>query len=389
MKQIDKHIISYIRRHLSLIENDKDFFELLEYLYLHIIDNTGCIYFRDFLRLKNEPSVELYTTFTLRKKSGKKRVIHVPEKLLKEIQQCLNVILGTYYKSRANVIGFIPGRSILCGAKKHVNKKFVYNIDLKDFFDYVDCSRVKIALAKLFNWSNEEYYLPFYFAHLCCCDKLVTHLNMHGKVILISKRVLPQGAPTSPMLTNIVCQEMDNQLIVLAKKYKAVYTRYADDITFSCNTNIFDKNGSFCKELRQIIQRDNNFTINKSKTRLQTHSSRQEVTGVVVNKKTNIPKQYIKQIRMWLYLWENYGRERAQNLFINDYLKDRGHVKHADAKIENVLGGKLDFLKMIVGAESNCYQKISSRYAKLLLSYRMQKNGNEVSCEDPVNNAPH
>ena len=88
--------------------------------------------------------------------------------------------------------------------------------------------------------------MPYYFAKLCCCDKIVTRIDVNGKKNHIRACVLPQGAPTSPMLTNIVCQDMDKQLQELAAKHFATFTRYADDITFSCDTNIFNPNSEFC-----------------------------------------------------------------------------------------------------------------------------------------------
>ena len=251
----------------------------------------------------------------------------------------------------------------------------MYNIDLKDFFDYIDIRRVKKALKELFEWNNDDFFMPYYFAKLCCCDKIVTRIDVNGKKNHIRACVLPQGAPTSPMLTNIVCQDMDKQLQELAAKHFATFTRYADDITFSCDTNIFNPNSEFCIALRRIVQRDNRFVINKQKTRIQSNNHQQEVTGIIVNQKVNIKKHYVKQLRMWLYLWEHYGYDQAQKFFISDYLKDKGHVKKPCAKIENVLCGKLDYLKMVVSADSEMYKKLHSRYMALIAPPKTSENG--------------
>src|SRR5690606_27764009 len=119
------------------------------------------------------------------------------------------------------------------------------------------------------------------------------------------KTVLPQGSPTSPILTNMLCRKLDRRLTGLAKRYNLTYTRYADDITFSSSHNIYNDE-VFDKELKRIIEEDQNLVINPKKTRLQKAGYRQEATGLIVNDKVNVRKRYVKQIRMWLYYWEKY-----------------------------------------------------------------------------------
>lgn len=379
MKRKTKHT-KVSQSSLSEVKTNLDFFRLINVINLFIFDVDDSLKYGDFIRLMNTPAAELYSTFSIKKKSGKFRTIHAPNGMLKQIQQCLNEILCAYYEPNGNVCGFIPQRSIIYGASRHTNKQFVYNIDLKDFFDQIDINRVQASLRKLFKWNSPKYPLPYCFAKLCCCKKRVSITNNRGCKVKIYRNVLPQGAPTSPTLTNIVCQKMDAQLAELANKFDAVYTRYADDITFSCNTNIYGVNSEFSKELRRIVERDNHFIINKKKTRLQNQSYQQEVTGIVVNQKVNIRKRYVKQLRMWLYLWEHYGQDKAQRYFIADYLKDKGHIKNQHAKIENVIGGKLDYLKMVVGAESDMYKKLSAKYNNLI--HPKKKNANPNTSND-------
>ena len=111
---------------------------------------------------------------------------------------------------------------------------------------------------------------------------------------------LPQGAPTSPVITNLICEILDYRVLKIAKRYKLDYTRYADDLTFSTNYSrfleVFD---SFAKELLQEIS-NSGFTINQSKTRLLYRDSRQEVTGLVVNKKIGVNREYVKSTRAML-----------------------------------------------------------------------------------------
>lgn len=310
-----------------------------------------------------------YHQFDIKKKSGKLRQICAPVAGLKIIQCCLREIFNAFYEPSLNVCGFVNGRSIADGAKRHVDKNYVLNIDLKDFFDSIEYHRVKAILChEPFNLKDEKdnpQSLPFVIANLCCTPKTVTRVDKEGNEYECERSVLPQGAPTSPILTNLVCRQLDKKLYLLAKKYHCAYSRYADDITFSSNKNIFNVDSVFYRELKQIVELECRLKINEDKTRVQSRKYRQEVTGLVVNKKVNVTKRYVKQIRMWLYLWETYGYEKAQKLFIHDYLHDKGHVKSESAHMDNVLCGKLDYLKMIVGSENVAYIKLAERFNEL------------------------
>ena len=311
-----------------------------------------------------------YHLFDIKKKSGKLRQICAPVKGLKMFQSCLREIFNAYYEPSPNVCGFVPGRSIADGAKRHIGKNFVLNIDLKDFFDSIEFHRVKAMLCcSPFNLKDDRdnpQTIPFIIANLCCTPKKVIRVDKEGKEYECIRSVLPQGAPTSPILTNLICRQLDRKLYLLSKKYHCAYSRYADDITFSSNKNIFQVDGEFYSELRQIIEEDCHLKINEEKTRVQSRKYRQEVTGIVVNKKVNVTRRYVKQIRMWLYLWETYGYNKAHGLFLRDYIHDKGHVKPATAHMENVLGGKLDYLKMIIGEESHTYLSLRKRYDILM-----------------------
>ena len=146
-------------------------------------------------------------------------------------------------------------------------------------------------------------------------------MTVNGKI----QWVLPQGSPSSPILTNIVCQSLDRKLYRLAKEYKLHYSRYADDITFSGNCNVFQRNGEFLCKLRQIIEQQN-FTINEKKTRLQKKSQRQEVTGLVVSERVNVPRQYVRSLDNLLYIWERYGEANARLTPLLRCARQRGSV---------------------------------------------------------------
>lgn len=300
-----------------------------------------------------------YQTFTIKKKSGADRTINAPVKGLKSILRSLNFVLQCVYEPHEAATGFVLEKSIVDNAKKHVGHHYVLNMDLKDFFHTFDRNRVKMGfIYEPFNLGGDKEPLAFLLASLC------THpFEIDGE----EKAVLPQGSPTSPTLTNILCKKLDRRLTGLANRFGATYTRYADDITFSSPHNIYTDE-EFNKELKRIIEEDQKLVINPKKTRLQKAGYRQEATGLIVNDKVNVRMRYVKQIRMWLYYWEKYGYEKAEQIFKRDYIADKGHVKNINAHLVNVLDGKLEFLKMVKGAEDGTYKGLKSRF-DLLVGY--------------------
>ncbi|MEZ4776598.1 MAG: reverse transcriptase family protein [Bacteroidia bacterium] len=312
-----------------------------------------------------------YTEFKIKKKSGAERSIHAPVKGLKSLQKTLSFVLQCVFEPHHAAMGFVRDRSIVDNAKLHVGSKFVYNIDLKDFFPSVDQARVwKCLQLKPFNLNKvtsantSRLDIANIIASLCCTTMEVERKNGAGEWEKVTRNVLPQGAPTSPIITNIVCQRLDYLLSAVAKRFGLKYSRYADDITFSSMHNVYQPDSEFLKELHRIIA-EQNFHIKESKTRLQKDGYRKEVTGLLVNEKANVQQRYIKQLRMWLYYWERYGYERASGFFLQQYIADKGHVKNGKPDMANVISGKLDYLKMVRGADNELYQKLKTRFEKL------------------------
>ena len=297
-----------------------------------------------------------YRPFHIRKKNGKLRCIHAPARPLKTIQQCLNLVLQGMFSPHAAATGFVPGKSIADNARPHVGRPYVYNLDLKDFFPGVDFHRVRACL-KLppFDLVETREPLGFLIANLCCVRDAQNPARAH----------LPQGAPTSPVLTNMVCQRLDRRLTGLAKRFGARYTRYADDLTFSSYTNLYRPGGDFCRELERIIA-DQRFTINPDKTRLQREGYRQEVTGLVVNEKLNVSRRYVRTVRAMLHNWETRGYEEAEILFRRHYEAGKvGGGKYPSLRL--VLMGKLEFMKMVRGHQDGLYQSYRQAFEKNLL----------------------
>jgi hypothetical protein len=201
-------------------------------------------------------------------------------------------------------------------------------------------------------------------AAISCAEMEVERMDKNGGWEKVKRNVLPQGAPTSPVFSNIICQRLDKRLTGVSKRFNLKYTRYADDITFSSMHNVYHDNGEFLKELQRVIT-DQGFHIKESKTRLQKRGYRQEVTGLVVNDSVNVRKRYIKQLRMWLYYWEKYGYNKAEAIFTRDYVEDKGHVKKTKPNFQSVLSGKLEYLKMVKGKENSTYLSLNKRFEKL------------------------
>jgi hypothetical protein len=348
-----------IREQFRELKSKKDLAELLsEAKNMLYGKETKPITFRNLINYTDSKfSNDRYKTFTIKKKSGSFRIINAPVSGLKSILRPLNFVFQCIYTPHQAATGFVHNKSIVFNAEKHVGNNYVLNIDLKDFFHSFDRNRViKGLINKPFYLNRDKRFLAFLVASLC------THkIEVNGAM----KIVLPQGSPTSPTLTNILCEEMDYRLSDYAENIGAIYTRYADDITFSSSKKIISTE-EFYKELKLIIEEGYGLEINSRKTRLQKAGYRQEVTGLIVNEKVNVRRRYIKQMRMWIYLWEKYDYKKANIIFKRDYISDKGHVKKINTDLLDVLEGKLQYLKMVKGHKDETYLRLRRRFDKLI-----------------------
>lgn len=304
-----------------------------------------------------------YINFEIPKKNkNEKRPIAAPRYKLKTIQKCLNEIFNSVFEPHKASYGFISNKSVVDNARLHVGKNFVYNIDIEGFFPGTDFRRVKtVLMLRPFSLQQEKEALAFLIANLCC-----------------ENGALPQGAPTSPTLTNIVCQRLDRRLTQLAKRYRATYTRYADDITFSAHQNIFDK--WFKARLKVIIERHERYKINLAKERLQDWNKRQVVTGVVVNKRLNVDRTYIKDVRYWLRTWDKFKEEATQAAFEVRFPEKKGFVRNNGVTISfhHYLLGKILYLGMVRGHDDRMYQKFKSTFANQIETIELEGKGIDI-----------
>lgn len=301
-----------------------------------------------------------YRQFKVKKKSGGFRLITTPRnRSFMMMLSAVNELLKAIYTPSDYAMGFTEGRSVVSNASVHKGQNYVFNIDLKDFFPCIEQPRVwkRLQLAP-FSFPEKIASL---IAGLCSMKEVRTD-DVGNQVTCY---VLPQGAPTSPIITNTVCDTLDRRLAGLAKRFGLHYSRYADDITFSSMHHVYQKDGKFRKELRRIIS-DQHFTINDDKTRLQKKGARQEVTGIIVSDKLNVTQKYVRDIRNILYIWDRYGYASAMAKFVPKYKNEKGHVKKGNPNLVNVIDGKLMYLKMVKGEEDSVYQRLHNKFVKLV-----------------------
>lgn len=223
-----------------------------------------------------------YRDFAIRKKSGGVRILSAPHYTLKYVQQWIYKYILSKTKVNYCAHGFRPKKSIVTNAKVHVGNKFLLKLDLKDFFPSITLNQV-INVFRNFGYSN---HVAFFLGSICCLDG---HL--------------PQGAPTSPALSNIIAQHLDNRLLRLAKKMNYKYTRYADDLAFSGEYIT----PSFTEYVVKIIS-ECKFIVNAAKVKLYKGAGAKILTGVsLANGKIRVPREYRRNLEQELYFIQQYG----------------------------------------------------------------------------------
>ena len=345
-----------IKEKLGKLKNEREFLDLLnEIVKEEMGDSFHPFTFQQLSYYANTdiiPTEKRYHTFKIpKKKKGEYREISSPVLQLKTIQHFIKIILEDLYEPKDCVMGFVRKRNVVDNARRHLNKCYVQNLDIKDFFPSVTQDMILRCLIRAPYHIN--YQVAFMIARLCCIRR-----NNDSKV-------LPQGSPTSPILANIVCSRLDNSIMNLARQFNLDYTRYADDMTFSGQYNSFKDEGRFMKLLNSIIE-GYGFKLNLAKKRIQKHGSRQEVTGIIISSKTNVRRKYIKEIRVMLHNWETLGYSQAYKRFANYYIK-KGNKRYTDVPdMKNVLDGKLEYLKMVKGIGDMTYLRLKDRFDRLI-----------------------
>lgn len=298
-----------------------------------------------------------YSKFEIAKANGTKRIIEAPSPVLSVLQRKLLQVLDATYEPRAPVQGFVKGRSIVTNAAAHAHRAWVLNIDLVDFFPTIHFGRVRGT------FSSKPFLLPEPVARTIA-------------QLVCSNGRLPQGAPTSPIVSNLVCAKMDGELRRFAKEHGAVYTRYADDITFSVRRRAFPQaiaavspaeGDGFLVQLSQSL-RDiivtNGFAINEAKVRIQPWKRSQRVTGLVVNEKPNVPRRFIRRTRAMMHSWGKFGYEDAQKEFLFRY--STNVHKGITPSLKKRVRGNIAYIGQVRGRDDALYVKFLTNYQKLI-----------------------
>jgi RNA-directed DNA polymerase len=295
-----------------------------------------------------------YTTFKIPKKTGGVRTISAPITPLKIVQRKLNQVLLSVYKPKPCVYSFLPQRSIVGNARIHARRWNILNIDLEDFFPSINFGRVRgLFIGPPYQLDPK---IATVLAQICCFNNQ-----------------LPQGAPTSPIVSNMICAKMDSQLIALAKANRCNYTRYADDLTFSTNIRQFPTalasvnmlaQTDVGSELLHVIS-DNGFKVNPDKVKLRNQRRRQEVTGLTVNMFPNPRRTFVRQTRAMLHAWEKFGLTAAEADFHNHHDKKHRNPKAPPVSFKRVVKGKIDFLGMVRGKQDIIYLRLAAQLNSL------------------------
>lgn len=304
-----------------------------------------------FFQLEEIINNPTYRNYSIKKKKGGERQIFAPEKKLKAIQKRLNYFLQAYYlwMKPNEVHGFVVNPhylgthcNIVENAKVHIGKKHVLNIDLKDFFPSISAMQVKdVFTSECFNFN----------------DSVATALTL----LTTYEGKLPIGAPTSPVISNFICLKLDNDLKEFCNTNGLLFSRYADDLTFSADTLI---SNDTVLDIINLIKK-NNFQINEKKLRLKSSNRKQTVTGLTVNEKVNVDRKLLKKIRAMLHDMTTNGIDTATQRHFN--FRGEIEIQHR-AKFIHRLEGYINFVGQVRGKSDGLYFKQKTLFDSLFKS---------------------
>lgn len=293
---------------------------------------------------ENKPSVELQDKFIVtsllnnsdthyhiesipKKHSDGKRELTIPDNNLKKIQRVINNLISEQLKFdehefKKSSQAFQKGKSIFSNAQIHRNKKYILHVDIENFFPSIHFGRISGYFIKEFKMSPE---MAYFFSDL-----------------LTYKGSLPQGAPTSPIIANLIGEKLDKRIQYIASKYHFTYSRYADDLVFSTNDEsvIMNKLDLFYSNIENVINK-NGFSINEQKLSLNGPNVRHTVTGLSNNKRVSSTVDFYKSTRAMANSFY------TKNFFEINNNSFKGDTKENFEKCMNILQGRFSFIKDI------------------------------------------
>ena len=249
-----------------------------------------------------------YAYFEIPKRSGGRRLLSAPRRDLATAQDWILTNILEKLPTEAPAHGFVPKHSTLTNALPHVGSEVVVNFDLSDFFPTITFPRVR-GLFEAFGYSPAVASI----LALLATESPRRPVGYDGKLfwVAVGERSLPQGASTSPALSNQVSRKLDRRLAGMSAKHGWTYTRYADDLTFSRRRGGSDGAAMLLARVRHIVTEEG-FLLHPKKQRIQRRSGRQSVTGIVVNEKPGTPREEIRRLRAILHQAKTTGLA-AQN----------------------------------------------------------------------------
>lgn len=279
---------------------------------------------------------ERYQTFEIAKRDGGKRVIDAPKDFLKAVQRKLLKVFEEIAPPAGIAKGFVTGLSIYDHAIKHRRQRWIVTADLDSFFPSINFGRVRGAFkARPFSFSDD---VATVLAQICC-----------------KAGSLPQGAPTSPVISNLICRKLDRDLVKFSRKYKLSVTRYADDICFSTSCRdvpaglaTFSVNRYVpSRELEDLII-NSGFKLNARKFHVIHRSGRQMVTGLLVNQRVAMPRMWRRQLRSILHVYARHGELLGTNI-LREW-KEPAAVRNTPlTTIQGIVRGKSGFARWLDG----------------------------------------
>lgn len=253
------------------------------------------------------PEKTHYVTFEVPKRSGGVRLLASPHKRMRAAQQFIQDEILARLPLTDAAHGFVPARSTVSNARLHTNRDLVINLDLKDFFPSVTFPRVRGLFESLGYSPAVSTILALLVTE---APRMKTEVSGKTLWVAAGDRALPQGACTSPTLSNLVARKLDRRLGGLCTKLGVTYSRYADDLTFSLPTRDGVGVGYLFARVRHIVQAEG-FAINEAKGRVQRAGGRQEVTGIVVNHGLTVRREEVKRLRAILHDAQKNGLAAA------------------------------------------------------------------------------
>ena len=305
-----------------------------------------------------------YHEFSIAKNRGGKRVIYAPNEQLKEIQQQLLHLFEANYTVHRQAHGFVKGKDFVTNAEVHIGKNYIFTFDIENFFPSIKRSVV----------------INYFRTNL----KMINHTSKTlADIVCHPAGFLPQGAPTSPMLSNLLLYQFDQNMDAIAKKYKCTYTRYADDITFSTNAAEFPRaiakqtednqwqvNETINAELKSYGLR-----IHPEKVHMQKPNRKKVVTGVVVNEKLNVNRSYIKRIRAAIYNLQTKKYYKQEVCKVIGRSPDQAYFIDYEEVLKalRILRGQIEHIGNVRGKQDTYYLQLLKELRKLMAIYRYRK----------------